>query len=474
MRLRSISLRGATRFIGAEPVRIDFDSLGEGLIALVGTNGAGKTTLLEATPAALHKSFPSRPSWYENFTGRDSFLEATFDDDGHELKVRLAVDAERRQTESYIFRDGVSLTTGRSAEFDAEIERRFGSRELLLASVFASQGKEGNFLLLKKADRKSLFVELLGLGVLEVLHESAKDRSGAAEHELDVARVAVTGVEAEVADLLVRQMELGEAESAADRAAGALTTARTEEAAALAALERARSAGERLKALEDAEAAAAREVKAADRLIDEAIDAEDKATDRYEERLRFLENGKVEELEPRALTRHTGAMERLQARRVTLEAALQNIPDVARARAELDAFELDLVGLDEADQETAQAKLSHERAVLDLKAAESKLVAATKARTDEIARLKRSAGLLPQVPCTARPQWGMEVDAPDLEGCIEDFIDLAGTCPLLSDARSAQARILILEADPSEGEEAAEKARREAAEKVTAAADERT
>ena len=79
MRLNNVTLRGITRFTDSEPVRIDFDALGSGLVALVGANGAGKSTLLEAVPAALYKSLPTRPgSLYDHAHGKDAFIEAVF------------------------------------------------------------------------------------------------------------------------------------------------------------------------------------------------------------------------------------------------------------------------------------------------------------------------------------------------------------------------------------------------------------
>ena len=45
MRLHHLRLRGITEAFPNE-VCVDFDSLGEGLIAIVGKNGAGKSTLI--------------------------------------------------------------------------------------------------------------------------------------------------------------------------------------------------------------------------------------------------------------------------------------------------------------------------------------------------------------------------------------------------------------------------------------------
>jgi len=454
MRLRSISLRGLTRFTGAQPVTIDFDPLGPGLIALVGENGAGKTTLLETPPASLHKLFPSRPgSLYDYAHGRDAFVETVWDDAGEEVKVRVQIDAERRTCEGYIFVNGVSVTTGRSAEFEAEIERRFGSLALLLSSAFACQTKAGSFLQMKKADRKSLFVELLGLAYLEVLAESAKDRSQAAQFDLEKARVEVTGVEAEVAELPERREGLDYQESLAREASAELDGERSREADAIAQLERARGAQERLAALQKAEQAAAREVKSADKLIDEAADASEKAVTRYEERLRFLTARKVEELAGKANARHDAGMLRLGARRLQLEKAMKDAPDEVEARANLAEIEQEREGLERMERETTKAQADHKTAAAELRTAEARLAAAVKARTDEIARLTKTAGLLPQVPCTLTGSWIVPDDL--LTSLQSSEIDLADRCPLLADARTARERITLLESGPSNEEEVA-------------------
>ncbi len=470
MRLLTISLRGVTRFTGPQPATIDFDALGPGLIAVVGPNGAGKTTTLESAAVALYKAFPSRPSFYENFSGRDAFIEAAFVDAGHELKVRLAVDADRRTTEGYIFLDGASLTTGRAAEFEAEVERRFGSYALFLSSVFAAQDKSGNFLTMKKVDRKSLFVELLGLGALEVLHEAARQHAAAAESELALARSKVATVEAEVEDLLAVEVGLGEAQGAADRAAHQLEAARIEEAAALAALERAKGAAERLAALASAETAAQRELTAAEKVLAEARALAGKADVHAKERLKFLDVRKVEELEPRAAERHRQAMERLSGRRASLESALRDAPEEAAVRADLIELEKERDALDASERRAERARADHQLAAAELKSAESRLAAVAKAREDEIARLEKQAALMPKVPCTVRDRWPDEPDSPgDLK-----YPDLVRSCPLLADARSARERIALLGAGPSNEEEVAETTLRAAKMRASATAEEAT
>jgi exonuclease SbcC len=427
VRLSKLSFRGITSFQSATPVVIDFDELGSGLIALVGRNGAGKTTACEATPVALFKSFPSRPGFYENFSGRDAFVEAIFDDDGHELKVRLQVDAAHRRTESYLFIDGVSLTTGRAAEFEFAIAAHFGSYQLFLSSVFASQTKSGSFLGMKKSDRKDLFVELLGLGALQVLAETARERGTSADVHLDRHRLTLTAAEQEAAGLEVAECELIGAEAAADAAAIAIDRARTEEAAAIAAHERAKGAGERIATLAAAERTARAAYVEAEKATAVAGRGPKAARDRKEERLRAISARKADELEPLARRRHADGVAALGRRQAALEAQLRDVPDAEAEMAkvaDLERRRAALVGMigvaNVADNNCHLARVRFE-------AADHALAVDRKRLADERGRLTKQAERLGQVPCTG------------------PVPDIAAACPLLADARLAAGRLAGLE-----------------------------
>jgi DNA repair exonuclease SbcCD ATPase subunit len=54
MRLNHLRLRGLTEAFPNE-VSVNFDALGQGLIAIVGENGAGKSTLIGSIFAALFR-----------------------------------------------------------------------------------------------------------------------------------------------------------------------------------------------------------------------------------------------------------------------------------------------------------------------------------------------------------------------------------------------------------------------------------
>lgn len=184
MRLTHLRLKGLTCF--PVEVSLDLDALGPGLVAVVGANGQGKTTLLESVAAALYLDLPSRPGGlYPWAHGKDAFVEARFGPVG----TRVAINAEQRKTEAYLI-DGDDISSGKTREFQEEVVERFGSREAFLASVFSAQNRAGSFLDASKGARKSLFVELLGLGRLQELSEQAREKKRVAETALFSARAA--------------------------------------------------------------------------------------------------------------------------------------------------------------------------------------------------------------------------------------------------------------------------------------------
>jgi len=454
MRLRSVAFRGLTRFTGEEPVTIDFASLGPGLIALVGVNGAGKSTAMESVPAALYRTFPTRPgSIYDYAHGRDSFIEAVFDDAGEELKVRLAVDAERRMTEGYIFLNGASLTTGRAAEFEGEIEKRFGSMPLFLASVFAAQDKSGSFLLKKKAERKSLFIELLGLAALEVMAEAARDRRAKAAGSLEMERQRVADVEVQLADLSSLKERLDQAAIAVDAAAARLTDARAEEASALSALERARAGGEKLAALQAAADSARREVEAADAALQIAKKKPAEVDADVKKRLALVGETDVEKLKEPARRRHADAMERINKRRASLETALADVPDADAARQVLAELRDERTVYEDQRKELEDLRRRSAVATNDLVAAELAMKAASEARRRDVERLTRQAAMMEQAPCTAAPFWSHEEDDDTITLNGPPPVDLAGTCPLLGDARGARAQMEAFRNEGTQPEE---------------------
>jgi len=178
MRLHTLRLRGITEAFPNE-VCVDFDSLGEGLIALVGENGAGKSTLIGSIFAALFRQLPGQKrSLYDFATHSQPEIDLSFGVNGARFRSLLKIDPKSRQMESYLFDgDGKPLTNGKKEPFEELVRKCAGTSDFFLSSIFSSQKRTGNFLSLDRSERKELFIrELLGLDRLRLIAATAKVR----------------------------------------------------------------------------------------------------------------------------------------------------------------------------------------------------------------------------------------------------------------------------------------------------------
>jgi exonuclease SbcC len=178
MRLHRLRLLGITEAFPNE-VCVDFDSLGEGLIAIVGENGAGKSTLIGSVFAALFRQLPGqRRSLYDFATHTQPEIELTFSVNGARYRSLLKIDPKSRQMESYLFNgEGKPLTNGKKEPFEELVRKCAGTPDFFLSSIFSSQKRTGNFLSLDRSERKELFIrELLGLDRLRLIAGAAKEK----------------------------------------------------------------------------------------------------------------------------------------------------------------------------------------------------------------------------------------------------------------------------------------------------------
>jgi exonuclease SbcC len=178
MRLNSLRLRGISEAFPNE-VSVNFDALGQGLIAIVGENGAGKSTLIGSVFAALFRQLPGQKrSLYDFATHPQPEIDLTFSVNGAPYRSLLKIDPKSRQMESYLFNgDGKPLTNGKKEPFEELVRKCAGTPEFFLSSIFSSQKRTGNFLSLDRSERKELFIrELLGLDRLRLIAAAAKDK----------------------------------------------------------------------------------------------------------------------------------------------------------------------------------------------------------------------------------------------------------------------------------------------------------
>ena len=178
MRLHNLRLRGITEAFPNE-VCVEFDSRGEGLIALVGENGAGKSTLIGSVFAALFRQLPGqkRPL-YDFVTHPQPEIDLTFSINGAHYRSLLKIDPKSRQMESYLFNgEGKPLTNGKKEPFEELVRKCAGTADFFLSSIFSSQKRTGNFLSLDRSERKELFIrELLGLDRLRLIAAAAREK----------------------------------------------------------------------------------------------------------------------------------------------------------------------------------------------------------------------------------------------------------------------------------------------------------
>jgi exonuclease SbcC len=413
MRLTRIRARGLTVF--RHQVDIDLSALGPGLGALVGPNGAGKSSILEAVPGALWDAFPSRPGFYEWFHGRDAYIELTFDD----LTIRVQVDAEGRKKDRYIHKGGVSLTTGRAAEFEREIAARFGSYDLFLAGAFASQAKAGNFLVLPRGQRKALFAELLGLGRLEQIQAAAHDRAAAAEVALSLHRQRLEEISRHAAGLKAAEDELAGLVESRDVQGYVVERLRDAEATAVATLEKVRAGIERRGHLDRALQSATRELRGAEAAQRDAEDVGRAGLKAINDRLTHLRARDFDADERSLRERNRAAAGAVIERRAAAEALAAQLPDAEAAVASLAGLEREAEALADAEIREVGARGGRHLAEERLAAAERRLQDEEGRAARERDRLSGTAALLDRVPCITLPE-------------------IASECPLLADANAAR------------------------------------
>ncbi|MFA5021143.1 MAG: AAA family ATPase [Patescibacteria group bacterium] len=207
MKINSLKIKGVSKQFPNE-TSIDLTATSSGLIAIHGENGAGKTTIMESIFGSLFREFPSRPgAIYDFCTGKDAFIEMSFDLAGNAYRSLINIDADHKKQEAYLYNGEEPLVNGKVTDFDAYIEKHIGTSSLFLSTIFSAQTRKGNFLELPKSERKNLFARLLGLERLQELEEKAKDKLSAVETTINKLDGELAGL-GEVKDVAALKEEI--------------------------------------------------------------------------------------------------------------------------------------------------------------------------------------------------------------------------------------------------------------------------
>lgn len=160
---------------------IDFTDLKSNPLVVLGANGSGKTTLIEAIPLCLFGISPSIDGGkiadaISEGEPDSAWIEFAFEHNGKKyLTTRTVAASSRKQTATLVC-DGNPIAGPSVREFNAEIERLFGSAQVACATWFCGQGGAGDLTNMPVADRRTFFSKILQLGRLDRMSEEAKKR----------------------------------------------------------------------------------------------------------------------------------------------------------------------------------------------------------------------------------------------------------------------------------------------------------
>ena len=222
MRPVRLELEGFTAF--RERTVVDF--AGVDLFALTGPTGAGKSSVIDAMIFALYGTVPR--------FGDDRLVGAVVSQGRTECRVRLDFDVgDERWTAVRVVRqrDGRASTrearleragevvAGSATELDAEVAALLGlDAHQFMTCVVLPQGQFARFLQARPAERQTLLVRLLELGLYDAVREAAGQRAGRLEGEragigAHLAALAVATPEAIAAEReRCRRLECAQAE----------------------------------------------------------------------------------------------------------------------------------------------------------------------------------------------------------------------------------------------------------------------
>ena len=188
-------------------------------VALVGNNGAGKSTLLSAIPFALFGECRTGDMDKEvNFKSKKARVSLVFSSQGQKFKVTRERTRPRQtgsagKSQAYLERfddhgQQWDLVTNGVRQVNAEVESLIGANvEVLMSSVFASQGDTGRFTSgSKPQERREVLFRILSLTNYAQGADLANEKRRLTERD-------VTRLEGKVAVLTERGNDLANSES---------------------------------------------------------------------------------------------------------------------------------------------------------------------------------------------------------------------------------------------------------------------
>src|SRR5450830_1518685 len=201
--LRLKGFEGVFDGLGKEEIFIDFSTLPNGLIAIVGGNGKGKSTIMDN--AHPFRIMPSRSekysvrsfSYFDHIMLGKALKELIWQHpDGRKFKSELVFTSKTKKSDCYLYvwsedqwavfqsDDGSIISDGKTETYDRAVEHLIGSPELFFTCQYLSQNRKalssyGN------AEMKGLLSEMLGIEEYKLQSKIASEVAEILNKELD-------------------------------------------------------------------------------------------------------------------------------------------------------------------------------------------------------------------------------------------------------------------------------------------------
>jgi len=130
-------------------------------------------------------------------------------------------------------------------------------------------------------------------------------------------------------------------------------------------------------------------------------------------------------------------------------------PEIRTATARLADLREEEVGIGRRREQVAKAVADRDTAQTRLDGAQRRLEDAEKRAREDVQRLMVQAEAMRDAPCTKADLWTPAATMDRVSGKYPDPVDLAGTCPLLAEARKAKVGIANVRVDQAVKDEAA-------------------
>lgn len=159
-----------------------FEPMEEGVTAVVGKNGHGKSTIIDGIAWALYGTKPNsgikNSSWRRIGAPEDdeSYVDATFDLDGSELRVKRSItNAKTGATKCECWLDGVLEAGPAVSHAESWITKKLGIDESgFLATVLVQQKHVNQLVAASRTERRKTLEKLTGITAITNALEQAK------------------------------------------------------------------------------------------------------------------------------------------------------------------------------------------------------------------------------------------------------------------------------------------------------------